>query len=350
MLDHKKQGKEADAMIAALNQMENPSENPSADTDAAIASTPPADITPPSLDATEDSPAPAAAPTEPPADSSVTPPVEDNSSSPDASAEAQKLLDTAEQRWKVAQGMIEKKDTELEQLRTLVATLVEQTKAPADSTTPAEPSPQRLVTDDDIESFGPALHEFIIKVVKDVSGGMIATMKADVVQRVGSVEETISSVETKAAKTDADRFDDDLSRLAPGWEALNKDPGFLLWLDEPDGLSGATRLDTLQQAYVGLDARRTAQFFNVYNKRIAEPASPTPAPAAEPRPTPAAHVTPGRSNVTPSTTTPDSGTVWTGASIAKVYDDHMNGKLSRKEFDKLERDIFKAQRDGRIAA
>jgi hypothetical protein len=42
--------------------------------------------------------------------------------------------------------------------------------------------------------------------------------------------------------------------------------------------------------------------------------------------------------------------MWTRPEIAKLYDDKMAGRISQAEFDKLEADIFKAQRENRIAA
>jgi hypothetical protein len=60
-------------------------------------------------------------------------------------------------------------------------------------------------------------------------------------------------------------------------------------------------------------------------------------------------VSPGRSRNT-GTPAPNKGRVWTPQTIAKFYNDVREGRYMGKEQerDRLERDIFVAQREGRI--
>ena len=49
--------------------------------------------------------------------------------------------------------------------------------------------------------------------------------------------------------------------LAPDWETLNKDPGFLKWLSEMDPLTGVERKRMLNDAVATFGGQRVASFF-----------------------------------------------------------------------------------------
>lgn len=341
MTDHKKQGEEADAMIAALQQVTNRPDEHAGDDDAPI----PSETTDADTSTSEDPGVAVVEATKEEPKEEPEPPAADDVSAQIAGIQSE--LKAANQRWKVAQGMIEKKDSELEHLRMLMAALVDKQASPE----PAQaPKASKLVTSQDIEDFGEPMYEFVTKVAKDVMSEALTAYDATVNQRVSNLSESVDTVKTATAKTAADRFEEQLQTLVPDWKELNVDEGFSAWLDTVDDLAGSRRLDMLLQAYEALDARRTAAFFQQYKATLAPAAAPVAEAPSAPARDPKKHIAPGKSKASAQTSEAPEGRIWDGPSIAKVYDDRRAGRISKKDFDVLERDIFKAQRDGRFVA
>lgn len=259
-----------------------------------------------------------------------------------ALAGMQKQLDTAEQRWKVLQGMIDKKDAELGTMRDLLASL---NKQPAPQEVAAQPQAPAQVSEEDVKEYGQEYVDFVTRVARAQNSG------ADMSQfdaRLKALEGSVQGVEQTTADTAQTIFFSELTQAMPEWRALNNDASFLQWLDQIDPFAGTSRKDLLQYAVSQGDAPRAATFFSAYTQETA----PAPTGEVETPETPAAPsgkdklVAPGRSRATPPK--PDAKRNWTRAEITKLYDDKMAGRITAKEFDKLERDLFAAQSDGRI--
>jgi hypothetical protein len=336
MFDPKKSGEEADQLIAGMNREgEAPSEDRAAEEATITAGKPTVEVD----GGTEDAPL-ADVPVEEPVVVSEVPDVVTTQL-----ADMQKMLDTSEQRWKVAQGMIEKKDGELEDMRALFAKLAaDQTKAPTDPEAPAQPA--ATVTAEDIEEFSPELHKFIGKVAGDVARQLIAEAGQVTSASISTLQGTVDTVTETNTLTAQQLFDQRLTAQVTNWETVNTDPAFIAWLREADPFTGRTKLELLQDAYAVRDVNTTANFFRAFTGANAPPVEATVEP---PRPNAADYVSPGKSK---SSTAPakTEGKQWSRTDISKLYDDKLKKRISQKNFDEQERDLFAAQQENRIVA
>src|SRR3972149_1113528 len=247
-----------------------------------------------------------------------------------------KEVETANQRWKVLQGMIDKKEFENESMRALLAQMSQKAEKPADV------SPTRTVTREDEEAFGADHIDLARRIASDVFDQRITALN----DKIARLEQSITGVGETVAKTAAETFDEALERRVPEWRATNVDPAFMAWLSEEEGLSGHTRLDLLNTAYGASNLERTAKFFTAFRALNAKPA--TPAPKVD---NVTKLVSPGksRSAATPAPA-PANTDIWTKADIDRLYDDKRNGRITQAQFDDYERDLFAAQHEGRLAA
>jgi hypothetical protein len=201
------------------------------------------------------------------------------------------------------------------------------------------------VTATDIQEYGAELIDLIGRKADEIVDARITPL----LQQMQEMARSLNSVATSSTRSAEQQFKATMASVIPEWETLNNDPGFLAWLQQPAPFTKETKLDLLRRAAAELDAARAVEFFLEYKKTQA------PARAEEPQapqaPSAARFAAPGRSRA-PATKVDNAagGRMWTRADIAKLYDDKMAGRISQKEFDELERDIFKAQRENRIAA
>lgn len=248
-----------------------------------------------------------------------------------------KEIETANQRWKVLQGMCDKKDNEIENMRALLAQMSQ--KPPAEDNTIPETSG---LNEDDFDP--DTLKMMVVKarlVVKEELKPLLA--------RIAELENSIKGVSEVSAKTSAEVFDDALTRQVPNWRETNVDPAFLAWLQGEDDFTGMKKLDLLADAYSKGDLVRTVKFFTAFDTATGRTAQPVDgAPKAD---NVTKLITPGKSR-SPATppATPPTEQVWTRADISRLYEDKRNNRITQAEFDKFERDLFKAQSEGRVAA
>lgn len=332
MADPKKQGEKADQMIAEQNRLRAEAAAAMAAKATAELETPPA----PPADAI-----PAAGEAAQP-DVSAQPPTSQVEVSPELDALREQVR-VADQRWKVLQGMVKSKDSEIEQLRVLLSQISLKKEDPQPQAAAQSPA----VTAQDVEDFGQDMIDLVTKIATSVAQTAVKNAGGQFETRVSELKQSVDSISEATARTAAEMFNDALTKQVPNWKQINVDPAFLIWLDEVDGFSGATRLELLTDAYTKMNLARTAKFF----EKFLEETKPAAAPAA---PTPVAEVTklvvPGKSRTAAPAPAPANDKVWTPEAIQKLYSDQRTGKISKEEFDKLERDLFKAQRENRIAA
>lgn len=246
-----------------------------------------------------------------------------------------KDVEIANQRWKVLQGMIDKKESENESMRALLAQMSQKAEKPADA------APSRVVTDEDESAFGADHIDLARRIAGEVFDQKIAALNDKIVR----LEQSITGVGETVAKTAAETFDEALERRVPDWRVTNIDPTFMAWLNEEEGMSGRTRLALLNDAYSSSDLARTAQFFTAFRGLTVKAA---PAPRVD---NVTKLVSPGksRSSATPASAASDK-TIWSKSDIARLYDDKRNNRITQAQFDEYERDLFAAQREGRLAA
>lgn len=260
---------------------------------------------------------------------------------PDAMASLRKDVDDANQRWKSLQGMINKKDVELDNMRALLAQ-VSQKPEPAPETAPAQ-----SYTDADWER---GIGELELRAIYDSRVEQLVAPKINaLLSRIAELEKHLKGVSEVTKHTQAEVFDDALARQVPDWKSVNIDPAFLAWLEEEDGFTGYKKLDLLKDAYSRSDLARTAKFFAAFKAETGKAVAPV---VVEPKKDNVTKlITPGKSKSSSTPTiAPDTKQIWSKSDIARLYDDKRNNRISQADFDMYERDLFLAQRENRIAA
>jgi len=172
--------------------------------------------------------------------------------------------------------------------------------------------------------------------------GLLQQMHANVVPQVLAV----AQIQHASAEQ---QFWSDLTTFVPEWRSVNDNPDFQSWLLDVDPLTGAARQTFLDEAQRSLDANRVSAFFQTWldtSGQVFVPQS-TPAAANELE----KQVAPGRSR---GSGAPSSKAAKTYApdDIKDFFNAVRLGKYKGREpeRDRIERDIFAAQREGRITA
>lgn len=264
--------------------------------------------------------------------------------------------ETYAQRWRSLQGSYNatvRQKTELEdrvvQMEQLLAALSEKGSAPAQASEPAQV--QRFVSDDDISEYGESIdvmrnvsREELVPVAQRLAHieGLLQQMQANVVPQVRAVAQ-------RQHASAEQQFWSDLTTFVPEWRSVNDNPDFQSWLLDVDPLTGAARQTFLDEAQRSLDANRVSAFFQTWldtSGQVFVPQS-TPAAANELE----KQVAPGRSR---GSGAPSSKAAKTYApdDIKDFFNAVRLGKYKGREpeRDRIERDIFAAQREGRITA
>lgn len=278
----------------------------------------------------------------------------------DTDSEEDQPKDDFVQKYKTLQGMYNAEvprlhttnrelQSRVQQMEQLLATLSAQNNT---AHQPAiEASPQ--VTDRDREEYGES-----IDVMRRVSREEVTP----VLQKMGQIEKLLQQLQTnvvpqvqnlthRQAMTAEQQFWSGLTEVVPNWRDVNNDPDFQSWLLDVDPFTGVARQTILEDAQKNLDVRRISKFFSTWLESTgqANAAQNTQrrAPASELE----KQVTPGRPR---SGSTPSGGKakVYAPTDIENFFADVRKGKYRGKEAerDRIERDIFSAQKDGRIVA
>jgi hypothetical protein len=221
--------------------------------------------------------------------------------------------------------------------RTLIASMEAKTKAPPEA-------PQKLVTDEDVETFGSDLVGLIDRKAREVAAEMVGTEMADLKAENATLREQLSGVTERQSSNDRRAFYTELGRLVPDYEAINLDEGFLNWLAAEDPLSGLTRQDYLNNAFASFDVHRTAALFDTYKQLTAPPPEPQRNRDLE------RQVAPGTSKSTTRTPPAAATKVWSSAEIDQFYRDAAKGKFKGSEAEqvRIEAEIDAAVAEGRV--
>lgn len=263
--------------------------------------------------------------------------------------------ETYEKRYKTLQGMYnadtarlraenQQMNQRLTQMEQLLSTL---------STTPAKQTAnvEKLVTDKDVEEYGDSI-EVMRKVTKEevsAANQRIADLEHMIRQMQASVLPRVEQVAQKQALSSEQLFWTELSAAVPNWREINADENFLNWLTSVDPLTGMTRQTYLEDAQRSFDTRRVANFFSTWQdlngQQVAQ--SPRNATASELD----RQVAPGRSRGS-GAPAQNTAKIYAPKDIQKFFDDVRKGVYQGKETerDRIERDIFAAQRENRIVA
>jgi hypothetical protein len=282
--------------------------------------------------------------------------------------------DTAEHRFKVLQGKynaevprlhrhlreVTGENAELKQrvndLEATVAALHTR-EAPAPAAAPASP-----LTEEEVAQFGPDLIDIIRRVAKQETGVALDAQLKPVQKSVKHVQETVAASQKVVAQSARERMLAALSDAVPEWTQQNEDPKFLEWLTQQDAFSGRVRDELLADAYRKNDAPRLIAIFKGFQAENADRTSDQPDPAPTP-PKPAEGspngldqlVAPGTPKAGPTGAQTESGKmIWTRADIQRFTiekNEHIRKFPERdlpEKLQKLDRDLFAAQHEGRI--
>ena len=264
--------------------------------------------------------------------------------------------ETFERRYKSLQGMYnaevprlhaEKREleTRVTQLEALMSTL----NTPTTTNTQQQTA---LVTDADVEEYGDS-----IDVMRRVSREEASQQQARIDQLEGlvrgmqtSVVPQVQQLQHRQAVTSEQAFWSEIQTAVPDWQDINTNQGFQSWLLEVDPLTGISRQTYLDDAQKNLDARRVTQFFSTWKAQTG-PSVAQSTPVVQSKSQLEKQVAPGRGR-SGGTTSSNEPATYSSVDIKNFFTDVQKGKYKgkEKERDRIERDIFAAQREGRIVA
>jgi hypothetical protein len=284
----------------------------------------------------------------------------DESQQPDLTEQqggAPKEEQTFEQRYRTLQGMYnadtarlrgenQQLSQRLSQLEQLVSTLSQTPSAPQ-----GDPD-QKFVTQQDVEEYGDSV-DLMRRVTREETLAYqreIAELRDTMRKMQASVLPRVEQVAQAQSKNAEQQFWGELGRLVPDWRDVNADPDFHSWLLEVDPMSGMPRQTFLDNAQRSYDAQRVAQFFSTWSRMNGGAAARNTQSASQDQLE--RQVAPGRSRSGSAPTGSGKAKSYSPQDIAKFYTDVRQGRFKGRDDERarLERDIFAAQREGRIVA
>ncbi len=259
-----------------------------------------------------------------------------------------------EHRYKSMKGRFDRSQDQLRQMSEQIAGL-QNVIATMQATAPVNPqitdsvTQERLITPEEENDYGPEFLKVVGKKAKEELLPVINKYEA----KIAELEARLQGVNGYVANDARQRMLDSLEDKIPNWREINKDENFLNWLQLPDLYSGAIRHELLKAAFERNDTPRVQAFFTGF---LAEEAALAPANGETGRSEAPAKMSleklaaPGRAKSAAATSAPAEKPIFTRAQIAKFYADAAAGKFKGRdaERDRLERQIFDAEREGRI--
>lgn len=244
-------------------------------------------------------------------------------------------------RYDVLQGKYNSEVPKLHQeVRELKQTIAEKDRE-LETASKSAGNPQGDLTDEQMaefkEAFGEEVVDFVARMVEQKAG----TKTDD--SKVEELNERISRFEQEKAEDAEARFWSDLEEAVPNYLKINQDPAFLRWLGEYNPKTGTTYQEALVSAQQAGNALGVADVFKLFLKQ-----SPGTSEPAQKKGVPEEDIEPRASGNSTPPPSAGRGRVWSGSDISDFYRDRMKGKFSREEAERLEADIFAAQKEGRV--
>jgi hypothetical protein len=268
--------------------------------------------------------------------------------------EGDKTEKTLEQKYRTLQGMynaeVPRLHAEKRELTNRVQQL-EQLIASMNAAPPAQQAPvQKLITEQDMEDYGDSI-EVMRKVFREEMASKdteINELRSLMRQMQGTVVPQVHQLSQSHAVSNEQRFWADLQAAVPDWQDVNGNKEFQAWLLEVDPLTGIPRQTYLDDAQRSLDARRVANFFTAWKGLTGGPDARTHREAQSASEL-ERQVAPGKGR-SGGTKPQGAARTYTSEDIRTFFTDVQRGKYRGKEAerDRIERDIFAAQREGRI--
>lgn len=231
----------------------------------------------------------------------------------------------------------------VEQLEQLLATMNAQQNQPL-----TQAQIEKLVTEQDIEEYGDSI-DMMRKVSKEemsAAAQRINQLENYIRQMQSQLVPQVQALSQHQAASTEQQFWSTLTSMVPNWREVNDSQAFQTWLLEVDPLTGISRQTYLEDAQRNLDVRRVSSFFTAWLEMTGQAGNAQRSHVSSQL---EKQVAPGRAKSTGSPVN-NSAKVYTPTDIKKFFDDVRKGKYVGREAerDKLERDIFTAQQEGRI--
>jgi len=262
---------------------------------------------------------------------------------------------TLEQKYKTLQGMYNAEVPRLHADRRELADRVSQleqllSSASQPTPTPAAPEvPETLITEQDREDYGDSIDVMrrVSQEETNAANRRIAQLEQSIQQMQSSVMPRVEQLSQHQAQNTEQAFWSTLEANVPNWREINEKADFQNWLLEIDPLTGISRQTYLEDAQSNFDARRVASFFSTWGGMNGM--SQAQQEKVSSKSQLEKQVAPGKGK-SASAPAVNGDQTYTPTDIAQFYDDVRSGnyKGQDKERARIERDIFAAQRDGRI--
>ena len=211
------------------------------------------------------------------------------------------------------------------------------------------------ITDEEREQFGDDLIDLISRISKREVLPEVEGRLKDVDGRVKQVNEKVAHTSESMAESKRRETINALAAAVPNWEQQNEDPDFLDWLADIEPAAGIQRGRLLTDAFRSNDSHRVIWFFKSFHSENAAATTEAAPPKVreESQPKLDDYVAPGTPKTGTASAPNESGKrVWTRADIQRLYADKnefvKKGKKIPDRLVKLERDLFKAQTEGRL--
>jgi hypothetical protein len=151
----------------------------------------------------------------------------------------------------------------------------------------------------------------------------------------GDMSQRVETIEQEMGKTRSDRYTQALDSTIKGdWRAINKDPKFISWLNVVDPISGVPRMNHLQAAAQELRGDQVSSIFNQYIE-VAGITPTKPISFVDDIPV-------GGGGGEPIVE--GNAVRLTAADIQKAQQDHIQGRITEAEYDKIYSDYQKELR------
>lgn len=256
-----------------------------------------------------------------------------------------------EHRYNSMKGRFERAQSQLasqaERIAALERTLASMQAQPQERPS-GELKAERFITPEEEADYG---SDFLNVVGKKAKEELLPIVKK-YEDEIAGLKAQLAGVGNYVAQDAQTRMMNTLDRDVPNWREQNVNPDFLSWLALPDPYSGDIRHNMLKAAWERQDAPRVAAFFKGF---LAEEAAYRPAGSEEPAKS-AGKISletlaaPGRAKTAAAASAPAEKPIITSAFISKFYADAAAGRYAGRDEEKMriEKQIFEAQREGRI--
>ncbi len=251
------------------------------------------------------------------------------------------------QRWKTLDGMLKKKDDQINQLLTQnqellakVSALVTTRQEP-----PAAPQPKQdmqAVLDELAQQYGPDT----VGVVDRITDLKTAELARRVEQLNAQLEsmtglaDSVNSLGQRQAKSDLEIFQGKLTERVSDWRKIIAMPEWERWLDENgDDLSGRSYAEVFDEANSNWSLTPLVTLFTKFKAGVAAP------PQADPR---EGMVTPGSHAVGTAGSAAPQARIWTVQEVEKAYDNARRGVYTPEQWQAIDYEITVALAENRI--